>query len=50
MKFEDVYITMKIVWRNKICYVLNIFQSGIIVISPKGENKIYHVKSSDIKC
>lgn len=39
LKLEEIYITMIVMYRDKIHYVTNIFQNGKIQISPKGKDE-----------
>jgi hypothetical protein len=48
MELETLYVTQLIQWRNKPCYITNIFVNGTLVVSPKGIDKYYKIHYTEI--
>ncbi len=47
--FEELFVTKKVLYRNRVHYVTNVFLNGLCVISPKGEDKTFHVKHLELQ-
>jgi hypothetical protein len=46
---NDFYVSQKVLFKNRICYILNIFLNGKMKISPKNSDKEYTVHFSEVK-
>jgi len=49
MELNELYVTMKVEWRNKLHYITNIYLNGKIIISPKGIDKYYTIHYTELK-